>query len=207
MRIVIVDDHAIVRDGIRLMLEGDERFEIVGEANDGLELLDMMSVCTADVVVLDLRMEGMGGLQVLERLAGLDDAPAVVVLTMHDDPDHRRRAIELGARGYVLKRSGRDELVTALLVVAEGGAHVDPSLSKALIGLATSPVDPASGLDDDGITLLRMLSEGLHNRSIQDVTGWSSSQVRTRLRSLYDALGVSGRTEAVAAGLRMRLVD
>ncbi len=208
MRLVIVDDHTIVREGTQLMLAGSDAIETIAEARDGTALLDLLKETDVDVVLLDLRMEGMGGLEVLERLGRLDNAPAVVVLTMHDDPDYLRRAIELGARGYVLKRSGHAELVKALNVVAGGGAHVDPHLADALVDLARDESEPGPyDLDDDSLWLLRLLAQGLDNKGIIEETGWSEGDLRTRIRSLYDCLGVTRRAEAVAAATRLHLID
>ncbi len=208
MRVAIVDDHAIVREGIQLMLANNESIEVVAEATDGKALLDLLKETDVDVVLLDLRMEGMGGLEVLERLGRMEAAPATVILTMHDDPGYLRRAVELGARGYVLKRSGRVELVKALTVVAAGGAHVDPHLADALVDLARSESEMSPmDLDEDSIRLLRLLASGADNRTIVEETGWSESSLRTRIRSLYECLGVIRRAEAVAAALRLRLID
>jgi len=208
MRVVIVDDHAIVREGIQLMLAGDESIETVGEASDGAALLDLLKETNVDVVLLDLRMEGMGGLEVLEHLDRMEAPPATIVLTMHDDPSYLRRAIELGASGFVLKRSGRAELVKALNTVASGGAYVDPHLAHSLVDLATSESDVGQmDLDEDSIQLLRLLASGIGNRAIRGATGWSESNLRTRIRSLYAILGVNRRAEAVAAAMRLRLID
>ncbi len=208
MRVVIVDDHAIVREGIHLMLAGDQSIEVVAEASDGVELLDLLKKIEVDVVLLDLRMEGMGGLEVLEHLERMEAAPATVVLTMHDDPGYLRRAIELGARGFVLKRSGRAELVEALRIVASGGAHVDPYLAHALVDLAKSKSNVSQlDLDEDSTRLLRLLAAGEDNRTIQEITGWSESRLRTRIRDIYERLGVTRRAEAVAAALRLHLID
>lgn len=206
MRLVIVDDHAIVREGIRLMLEGEAGFEVVGEASDGEELFDLLDSVSVDLVLLDLRMERVGGYQVLERIGRLHGGPPVLVLTMHDDPGHLRRAIELGARGYVLKRSGRGELMRALEDVASGRAHVDPLLAPTLVGLVRED-GSSPDLDQDALSLLRMLTEGRENREITTATGWTDSQLRTRLAALYGALGVTRRAEAVAVGLRLHLLD
>jgi len=208
MRVAIVDDHAIVREGIQLMLAGDESVEMVGEASDGVALLDLLKETNVDVVLLDLRMEGMGGLEVLEHLDRMEAPPATIVLTMHDDPSYLRRAIELGASGFVLKRSGRAQLVEALNAVASGGAYVDPHLAHALVDLATSESDVSQmALDEDSLRLLRLLASGIGNRAISETTGWSVSNLRTRIRSLYASLGVNQRAEAVAAALRLRLID
>jgi len=150
----------------------------------------------------------MGGLEVLEHLDRMEAPPATIVLTMHDDPSYLRRAIELGACGFVLKRSGRAELVKALNAAASGGAYVDPHLAHALIDMAISESDVEHmDLDEDSIRLLRLLASGVGNREIGETTGWSDSKLRTRIRSLYASLGVNRRAEAVAAAMRLRLID
>jgi len=208
VRVAIVDDHAIVREGIQLMLANDDSIETVAEASDGAALLDLLKEIDVDVVILDLRMEGMGGLEVLEHLDRMEAPPATIVLTMHDDPSYLRRAIELGASGFVLKRSGRVELVKALNAAASGGAYVDPHLAHALVDLVVSDSDVGQmALDEDSIRLLRLLASGMGNRAIGETTGWSESSLRTRIRSLYASLGVNRRAEAVAAALRLRLID
>lgn len=208
MRVVIVDDHAIVRNGIQLMLAVDDSIEVVAEATDGRALLDLLEETEVDIVLLDLHMKGMGGLEVLERLVRMEAPPAAVVLTMHDDPAYLRRAIELGARGYVLKCSDRAELVNALHVVAAGGAHVDPHLADVLVNLARAEPSKGPGdLDEDAILLLRLLATGADNHSIIAETGWSEGGLRTRIRSLYECLGVTRRAEAVAAALRLHLIE
>jgi len=208
MRVAVVDDHAIVREGIQLMFANDDSIETVAEASDGAALLDLLKEIDVDVVILDLRMEGMGGLEVLEHLDRMEAPPATIVLTMHDDPSYLRRAIELGASGFVLKRSGRVELVKALNAAASGGAYVDPHLAHALVDLAVSDSDvDQMALDEESIRLLRLLASGLGNRAIGETTGWSESTLRTRIRSLYASLGVNRRAEAVAAAMRLRLID
>jgi DNA-binding NarL/FixJ family response regulator len=198
----------MVREGIQLMLAGDESIETVGEASDGAALLDLLKETNVDVVLLDLRMEGMGGLEVLEHLNRVKAPPATIVLTMHDDPSYLRRAIELGACGFVLKRSGRAVLIKALNAVASGGAYVDPHLAHALVDLATSESDMGRmDLNEDSIRLLRLLASGLGNRTIRETTGWSDSKLRTRIRTLYASLGVTRRAEAVATAMRLRLID
>ena len=206
MRVIICDDHAIVREGIRLMLSSDPMVEVVGEAGDGSELLDMLGDTETDVVILDLKMEGTGGLEVLEQLRDVEEAPPVVVLTMHDDESYLRRAVELGARGYLLKRSGAAELARALRAVAGGGSHIDPHLTTTLVSLATSDIQRPEP-DPGAVRLLRLLAAGLDTDEIMLRTGWSKSTTKSRIRSLYRTLGVSRRADAVAAGLRRRLVD
>lgn len=205
MRLVIVDDHAIVRDGLRMMLADEDDIEVVGEAADGSSALEVLEGCAADVVLLDLRMEGMGGLDTIRALSQRHPTVRVVVLTMHDDTSLLRRAVEAGARGYVLKGSTRDEVIGALRAVTAGGSYVDPRLTQELVTLAT---DPEPGLlSDQDLEILRLLASGTPNRDISDRTGTTSAQLRARLRRIYAVLGASGRSEAVAIALRRGLIE
>ena len=126
MRVVIADDHRIVREGLRFMLSDHPDVEIVAEAANGEELLETLATVKADIVLLDLRMPGITGLEALDRISVDHPRTKVIILSMHDDPGYVRRAVELGASGYLLKNTGRDELLRALKAVQEeiGRAHV-----------------------------------------------------------------------------------
>jgi DNA-binding NarL/FixJ family response regulator len=205
LRVVIVDDHAIVRDGLRLMLAAEDDIEVVGEAEDGLAALTLLDELETDIVLIDLRMEGMGGLETVRALA--EDHPRIsaVVLTMHDDPGLLRRAVESGARGYVLKGSGRAAVVAALRSVAAGGSYVDPRLAGDLVALVADP-EPRVVSDRD-LEVLRLLASGVSNRDVAQRLGWTAARLRRRLQGIYAALGASSRSEAVAIALRRGLID
>jgi DNA-binding NarL/FixJ family response regulator len=205
MKLIIVDDHAIVRDGLRLMLDSEIDIDVVGEAAGGEELLELVERLETDIVLLDMRMEGMHGLDALEILSERHPGIQVVVLTMHGDASLLGRAVELGARGYVLKGSGREVVLEALRTVASGKAFVDPQLTEDLISL-TSPTQPAPLAEKD-LEILRLLASGHPNREIAARAGMTSSQLRARLREVYAVLEVSSRAEAIAAALRRGLID
>jgi DNA-binding NarL/FixJ family response regulator len=205
MRVVIVDDHAIVRDGLRRLLADEEDIEVVGEAADGRAALELLDGCEADIVLLDLRMEGMGGLEAIRELTRSHPGVRVIVLTMHDDRSLLRRAVVFGARGYVLKGSGRDIVVGALRAVAADGSYIDPRLTLELVTLAT---DHEPGLiSDDDLAVLQMLAAGTPNRVIVELLGMTPTRLRARLKQIYAVLGASGRSEAVAIALRRGLID
>lgn len=205
MRVIIADDHGIVREGLRWMLAGHPGVEIVGEAADGRELLELVTEVSADVCLLDVRMPEMGGLEVLQRLREEMPELKVIILTMHDQPAYVKRAIELGAAGYVLKNAGRDELIRALDVVGRGDAYLEGELTRPLV----------SHLVDGGYRLLeererrvlQLVARGLDNRAIGEEIGTSEATVKNVLGSVFEALGVKGRAEAVAVGLRLGLIE
>jgi DNA-binding NarL/FixJ family response regulator len=214
MRLVLADDHAIVRDGLRWMLAGEADIEIVAEAGDGEQLVDELRALgdAVDVVLLDLRMPGVGGLEALERLATTHRAPltpAVVVLSMHDDSALVRRAIELGAAGYLLKNTSRDELLTALRTVAAGNCYVQADVTGAVLdqvaGRARPRVPPT--LTERELDVLGLVAEGYANKGIASRLGISEATVKTHLKDVFARLHAANRAEAVARATQLRLLD
>ncbi len=208
MKVLVVDDHRIVREGIRMLLDSAPEVDEVSEATNGQEAIDTIASAEIDVVLLDVRMPDMDGLQVLSRLQEQSATPRVIVLSMYDDPAYVKRAVELGASGYLLKSVGRDELLRALSVVAGGGSYIQGEITAPLIARM---VDPAAGgpvgqLSIEDIDMLQMLAEGLDNRAIARRMGISEAGVKAHLRSIYARLEVKRRSEAVAVALRLGLI-
>ncbi len=208
MRVAITDDHRIVREGIGMLLAPEPDVELVGEASSGEELLKLLETIDVDIVLLDMRMAGMGGLEVLEELQSRGNPPRVIVLSMHDDPSYVKRAIELGASGYLLKSVGKEELLRALSVVVGGGSYIQGEIVAPLVARM---VDPTSGgsvadLSLRDIEMLRMLADGLDNRVVAGRLGVSEAAVKAQLRVVYSRLGVKRRSEAVAVALRLGII-
>jgi DNA-binding NarL/FixJ family response regulator len=207
MRVLIVDDHKIVRDGLRHLLESAPGFEICGEAGDGEEALALTDSLAPDVLLLDLRMPGMGGLECLAELARAEPRPKVVVLSMHDDLAFIRRAIELGANGFLVKSVSRDELIDALRSVAAGKSYLQYGLARPLIESLGNTPDWRLALSSRQRMVLDGLAAGLDNSEIGTSAGISESMVKVELRAIYAALGVNRRSEAVAVGFRVGLLS
>lgn len=209
MKVLIADDHKIVRDGLRLLLESEPEFQIDGEAETGRQALEHIEANDPDIVLLDLRMPDMSGFDVLEALDKMERAPCVLVLSMHDDLAFVRRAIQLGAEGYLLKSVGRDELLRALRSVCEGRPYVQDDLTRTLIASidGNREVVPLSvSFTDRQRGVLEALAEGLDNREIGTKLGMSESTVKAELRAVYATLGVTRRSEAVAVGFRLGIL-
>lgn len=208
MRVVVVDDHRIVREGICLLLEREADIELVGEASSGEALLELLDTTECDIVLLDVRMPNKGGLEVLEELQGRSSRPRVIVLSMHDDPTYVRRAIELGASGYLLKSVGKEELLRALGVVGAGGSYIQGEITAPLIARMIDPNSsgPVGAMSLGDIDMLQMLAEGLDNRAIAQRLGVSEAVVKAHLRSIYSRLEVKRRSEAVAVALRLGVI-
>lgn len=209
MRVVLADDHRVVREGLRWMLGQHDDISVVGEASDGEELLEFLAGQEVDVVLLDLRMPGLGGLETLERLQAQFPSVRVVVLTMHDEPGYVRRAIELGAAGYLLKNAGEDELVQALSAVMEGHAYLQGEITRSFLDdvAGRGAPGPQSSLSPRELEVLQLVADGLENKQIARRLGVSEATVKTYLKSVFTALGVNGRAEAAAMGLRLGIIE
>lgn len=208
MRVVIADDHRIVREGLRFMLSESPDIEIVAEAASGEELLETLAATGADVVLLDVRMPGMSGLDALERLAGTHPEIKVIILSMHDDSAYIRRAVELGASGYLLKSTGREELERALGVVHAGGAYVQGEVTRplldAMMGVADDETPALSPREQE---ILQLVARGRENKQIARDLGISEATVKTHIKSIFARLEVRSRAEAVAVGLRLGIIE
>jgi DNA-binding NarL/FixJ family response regulator len=208
MRVILADDHRIVREGIRWMLAGED-IEVVGEADSGHALLELLDRTPADLVLLDVRMPGMDGLEALERLRDVAPQTRVIVLSMHDEPAYVRRAVELGARGYLLKHATREELLLALHVVAEGRAYVQGELVGALIEQAAGTSAPAAlpHITRRESDILQLAADGLSNTAIAGKLGISEATVKSHFKGIFEGLDACSRAEAVAIGLRLGIIE
>jgi two-component system, NarL family, response regulator DegU len=207
MRLVIADDHRVVRDGIRYMLADAAGIEIAGEASTGEELIEMLETDPVDVVLLDVRMPGMNGFEVLERLQKDLSQVRVLMLSMHDAPAYVRRAIELGAAGYLLKSASRDEVIAALDAVVEGGAYVQGELMQTLVNEISGRPGSGDSLSPRERQVLQLVADGFENKQIMTELRLSEGTVKTYLRGIFSKLDVASRAEAVAVGLRRGVID
>ena len=207
MRIVIADDHRVVREGIRYMLSDAPGVEVAGEAADGPELIELLESDPVDVVLLDVRMPGMTGFEVLEELQSKLPQVRVIMVSMHDEPGYVRRSIELGASGYLLKNTGRDELLQALQAVVEGGAYVQGELMQPLVDEIGGRSGAASSLSPRERQVLQLIAGGFENKQVAFELDLSEATVKTYVRGIFARLHVSSRAEAVAVALRRGLID
>ena len=204
-RIVIVDDHAVVREGLERILAKCADLEVVGTASSGEEALILAAALEPDLVLLDLSLPGMHGLEVLSALQDSDNPPRVVVLTIHDDDDIVLGAVRGGAQGYVLKNATRDELLAAVRKVAAGGQSFDEVVVRALLRGDQREV-LCSLLTARELEILRLVAGGKTNKEIAAQLFISSDTVKGHLETTYRKLGVSDRAHAVAVAIRNGLV-
>ena len=204
--VYLVDDHEMVRSGVKLMLTHYADLEIVGEAGTGGDALKGIAVARPHVVLLDLQLPDVPGLEVLARLVDLPDAPAVLVLTVHDDDDLVVGAARAGARGYVLKHTSHEELAQAIRSVAAGGHYFGTDVVGALVDRDRRSAERPD-LTERELDVLRLLAAGLSNREIGRRLYLSPETVKTHLGNIYRKLEVDGRTQAALVAVQNRLLD
>ena len=207
LRVLLADDHKVVRDGLRLLIDGQRDMRVVGEAGNGKEALRQARDLKPDVVVMDLSMPELNGLQATERLKAERPEIKVVALTVHEDPSYLLQLCRAGAVGYVLKRSAGDDLIQAIRTVAGGGMHFDPTLaSKALTGrpgdLPTKEGLHPSALSEREKEVLILLAWGYSNKEIAGDLGLSTKTVETYRVRISEKLDLRSRTEIVRYALR-----
>jgi DNA-binding NarL/FixJ family response regulator len=214
IRVAIVENEAIVRAGLRRVLELDPELEVAFEAADGAEGLDLLRRVKVDVALVDVRMPGMDGVELVRRARREPGAPPCVVLTTFDDPDVALQAIRAGARGYLLKDATLDRLAAAIRAVAAGGTFFQPGLGEALLRAADDLARSRDERDDGAIEpltereqeVLRLMAGGYNNREIGDALDIAERTVKNHVSAVLAKLGVRDRTRAVLKALKQRLV-
>jgi DNA-binding NarL/FixJ family response regulator len=215
IRILLVDDQSIVREGIRSMLSPEPDMMVVGEAQDGNAALRAVIELVPDVVLMDVRMPGMDGLTALERLKQISPRTSVIMVTLYDDPDYLMRAVSAGAAGYILKDANREDLIRAVRVTADGGAIVDPSMLPQLLGkMSAMMAEPTpeiarmrlAELTERELEVLRLVAEGHTNQEIAAVLIISPTTVKTHVQNILQKLDVSDRTQAAVYAVRCGLI-
>jgi DNA-binding NarL/FixJ family response regulator len=205
IRVVIVDDHPVVRDGLRGIFTGDERFEVVGEAANGAEAIAVAEARQPDVVLMDLRMPEVDGVTAITELARRGVAARVLVLTTYDTDSDVLPAIEAGATGYLLKDAPRDELFRAVEAAARGQSVLSPAVATRLMGQMRAPASDA--LSQRELEVLGLIARGSTNREAAEKLFISEATVKTHLLHVYAKLGVNDRAAAVAVAFERGLLS
>ena len=195
--VLIVDDHPVVRDGLRGMFSADPRFEVLGEASDGTEAVTLTIARRPDVVLMDLRMPGGDGVTAIRELATRAPATRVLVLTTYGDDSDVLAAIDAGATGYLLKDAPREELLRGVRAAARGESVLSPSVAATLLGRVRAP-EPETPLSPRELEVLRLIARGASNREAASQLFISEATVKTHLIHVYAKLGVNDRAAAVA---------
>ena len=209
IRVVVVDDHAVVRSGIKLLLDSHDDIEVVGEAGNAQDAVFRVRELTPDVILLDLVMPGEGGIEVLPKL--LKEAPEakVLVLSMQDEPSYVREAFAAGASGYVLKEAADEEVVNAVREIAGGGSYVHPTLGARMVtaDAAARAAAEADPLSDREREILRLLALGHTNQEIAKLLYISVRTAETHRAHIMQKLRLGTRAELVRHALANGLLD
>jgi DNA-binding NarL/FixJ family response regulator len=205
IRLLIADDHPVVRDGLSGMFAAEPGFEVVGRAGDGAEAIQLAETLRPDVILMDLQMPGMNGLTAISELTGRGVTARVLVLTTYDTDGYVVPAIEAGATGYLLKDAPRDELLRAVRAAADGTSVLAPSVANTLMNHVRTPPAPAI-VSPRELEVLELVAAGNTNREIAAHLFISEATVKTHLLNIYAKLGVPDRASAVAEAFRRGLL-
>lgn len=212
IKVLIVDDHAIVREGIRMILALHDDIEVMGEAADGLEAIDKASKLSPDVVLMDMAMPKLGGLEATLEILKIRPQTRILVLTQYDDTEYIYRFLKAGAAGYVLKKAAGNDLVLAIRAVSQGKAFVDPAIADRVIkGFLKQPEMTGEEILYDRLSdrekeVLKLIAEGYTSREIADSLYLSIKTVMTHRTNLMEKLGFHNRAELIKYAIRKGVV-
>lgn len=214
VKILLVDDHAVVRSGLRMLLHGKEALEVIGEAAEGDEAIQAVSVLRPDVVLMDLNMpQGKDGLTATSELKQLFPEVQVLILTMHDDDEYLFRAIQVGASGYILKSAPHEELLNAIRSVAAGNAYLYPTATKRLMGEYLEKLKHGDNrvtyetLSEREKEVVALIAKGYSNKEIAEQLIISVKTVETHKSNVMEKLGLKTRPELVKYALNKGLLS
>ena len=207
-RILIADDHLIIRQGLRLILETEDDFEIMGEASDGAEALSLCKKLKPEVILMDLRMPNMDGLTAIEKLRIEQPEIAVVILTTFNEDELMLRGLRAGARGYLLKDTDRATLFNTIRAAARGETLLKPEIMARVLSQANAPKieNESVSLTDRELEVLAAVARGERSKEIAVQLGISERTVKAHLASIYSKLGVDSRAAAIAVAAQMGLL-
>ena len=201
IRVLVVDDHVVVRMGLRSMIESDPEMQVAGEASNGAEALDLYKRLELDVVLMDLRMPRMGGVDATAAIHAHDPQSRILVLTTYDGDESIYQALKAGAKGYLLKDVTKEEFIAALRKVAQGEYYLPQTVAARLAQRV-----PAGQLSQREMDVLKLIVQGLSNKEIADSLHLSESTIKNHVNSLLSKLHVKDRTQAVTTALKRGMV-
>ncbi len=206
IRILLVDDHQVVREGLRRMLELEADMEVVGEANDAKEALTQVELLSPEVILMDIKMPGVGGIELTRQLKEKQPSCNIIMLTLYDE--YLAEAIEAGAVGYLLKDVKREELVRAVRAVHEGRSPLNLSLSRDQLAELATPVESKQQayLSERELAILRLIADGVTTEEIANQLFLSQASIKRSVRLIFEKLGVRNRSEAVSEAYKRRLI-
>ena len=210
IRVLIADDHAILREGIRALLSATDDIEVVGEAADGKEAIEKVERLDPDVVLMDIAMPGLGGIEASIELKKLGRRARILILSQYEDREYVRRLLKIGVAGYVLKKSAGSELANAVRAAHRGGLVLDPEVARVAMEEAgpekPGGADPYEALTDREKQVLKLVAEGRSNKEVAELLGISVKTAMSHREHVMEKLGVHNRTELVRFAIRRGVI-
>lgn len=212
IKIMLAEDHVLVREGTKEMLDREEDMEVVAEAGDGEEAVRLVSEEDLDIVIMDIALPKLNGIEATKQIKEISPGTAVLVLTAYDDDEYVFALLEAGAAGYLLKDVSTDELVEAIRAVQAGESMLHPAIARKVVNRFSRHVEegeeaPFEELTEREIEVLQLAGRGITNREIADSLSISHRTVQAHLSHIFNKLGVGSRTEAVVYALRKSLLS
>lgn len=210
INVIIADDHAMVREGLKQILELDGSIKVIGEASDGYECLNLVNKLNPDIILLDINMPNLDGLQVLKIMRQQKMMHKVIVLTIHNDVDYLIKALDVECNGYVLKDSDSDTLKNAIMTVYSGETFIEPQLTQLLnSNLAKRDVmkEKLNELTKREIEVLKLVANGMLNKEIAATLSISERTVKNHVSNIFRKIEVSDRTQAAVFAIKNNLID
>ena len=203
--VLLAEDHAVVREGTRQMLEGDELISVIGEAVDGPAAVEMARDLRPDVLLLDMSLPTLNGIEVTEAVRALPHPPHVLILSAYDDTDYVTASLAAGAGGYLLKTAGSREVIAAIIAVSRGDIVLHPAVARRVLA-GRSVAGSPDRLSERELEVLREAARGLRTKEIASELAVSTRTIESHFTSIFNKLGVSNRTEAVMQAVARGLV-
>ena len=210
IRVLIADDHPVVREGLMSMLKRQEDFEVVGEAKDGVEAVNKVKELTPDVVLMDLRMPKLDGVEAIHQIKAVRPQTQIIILTTYNDDEYILHGIEAGARAYLLKDVPREELFKAIRIVYRGESLIQPVVAAKLVDRLAELSQRAplgEELSERELEVLRLMAKGAANKEIGAQLSISQSTVKTHISNIFQKLGINDRTGAVTEALKKGIIN
>lgn len=209
VKIIVADDHAVIRQGLRSLIDSVEGWVLVGEAQDGFELIPLVEKLAPDLVVLDLTMPNLGGVEAICRLTRLERYPFILVLSAREDEAAVEEAMNAGARGYIPKSASSDELIFAIKAVLKGQRYISPSVCAGYLDKKqhSQPASALFSLSGREREVMKLLCEGRPNREVAKMLHISPRTVDSHRANIMKKLGVASNAELVQVALKSKLID
>lgn len=210
IKVMLVDDHVLIREGIRNLLEFDGNIEVIEQAGDGFECLEKLQYVYPDIILLDINMPKMNGIEVLEELKAKENPVKVIILTVHSEVEYLVKAIDIGANGYILKDSESSELKQAINDIINGGSYIQPSLIPTLNSrLINRDIDKEKlkTLTKREVEILALVASGMFNKEIAVNLDISERTVKNHISNIFKKIDVSDRTQAAVFAIRNNIIN